>query len=198
MMIIRWCTVQTNDLQAKTYPTICTHHKLYNNNENKFPVFPERICNKWQIGCNKHPRHTTTEKYGDNGKYDNNVPLNDWGRVMHICVNELSSIIADNWLSPEWRQAIIWTNARILLIGLIATNLSKILIDVQTFSFKKINFSMLSGKWWPYCLDLNILKICTEVDISFCCGLVPVEIACDATLQNVGKYASLININTAN
>ena len=36
------------DLQAKTYPNICTHDKLHNNNENKFPVFPDCICNKWQ------------------------------------------------------------------------------------------------------------------------------------------------------
>ena len=50
MMIMRWCNEQTNeyDLQAKTYPTICTHHKLHNTNENKFPVFPECIYNKWQ------------------------------------------------------------------------------------------------------------------------------------------------------
>ena len=42
MMIMRWCNLQTNehDLQAKTYPTTCTHHKLHNNNENKIPVFP--------------------------------------------------------------------------------------------------------------------------------------------------------------
>ena len=35
---MRWCIVQTNeyDLQAKTYPNICTHHKLHNKNENKF------------------------------------------------------------------------------------------------------------------------------------------------------------------
>ena len=47
---MRWCTVQTNeyDLQGKMYPAICTDHKLHNNNENKFPVFPERICNKRQ------------------------------------------------------------------------------------------------------------------------------------------------------
>ena len=46
MMIMRRCTVETNeyDLQAKMYPNICTHHKLHNNYENKFPVFPERIC----------------------------------------------------------------------------------------------------------------------------------------------------------
>ena len=36
-----WCNVQTNEygLQDKTYPIICTHHKLHNNKENKFPVF---------------------------------------------------------------------------------------------------------------------------------------------------------------
>ena len=50
MMIMKWYNVQTNvyDLQAKTYPNIRTHHKLHNDNENKFPVIPERICNKWQ------------------------------------------------------------------------------------------------------------------------------------------------------
>ena len=48
---MKWCTVQTNEynLQAKTYPNVCTHHKLHNNNENKFPVIPERRCNKWQV-----------------------------------------------------------------------------------------------------------------------------------------------------
>ena len=40
-----YCTNEYN-LQAKTYPNICTHHKLHNNNENKFPFFPELICNK--------------------------------------------------------------------------------------------------------------------------------------------------------
>ena len=39
MVIMRWCNVQTNeyDLEAKTRPTIYTHHKLHNTNENKFP-----------------------------------------------------------------------------------------------------------------------------------------------------------------
>ena len=69
-MIMRCCTVQTNeyDLQSKTYPNICTHHKLHNNNENKFPVFLEHICNKWQNMIYKHLRHTPTEKYDNNGK----------------------------------------------------------------------------------------------------------------------------------
>ena len=42
---MRWCKVQTNeyDLRDKTYPIICTHHKLHTNNENKFP-FPRNVC----------------------------------------------------------------------------------------------------------------------------------------------------------
>ena len=50
IMVMRWCTVQTNeyDLQAKMYPTICNHHKLHIIMKKKFPVFPERIWNRWQ------------------------------------------------------------------------------------------------------------------------------------------------------
>ena len=44
--------------------------------------------------------------------------ITHWGRVMHICVNKLIIIGSDNGLSPGRRQAIIWTNAGILLIAL--------------------------------------------------------------------------------
>ena len=40
-----------------------------------------------------------------------------WGRVAHICVDNLTTIGSDNGLSPGRRQAIIWTNAGILLFG---------------------------------------------------------------------------------
>ena len=67
---MRWCNVQTNehDLQAKTYPIICTHHKLHSNNENKIPVFPECICNKWEnMMLQTSQAHNHGKKY-DNGK----------------------------------------------------------------------------------------------------------------------------------
>ena len=54
-------------------------------------------------------------------------------RVTHICVGKLTIIGSDNGLSPERRQAIIWTNAGILLIGPLETNFSEILIEIQTF-----------------------------------------------------------------
>ena len=36
---------------------------------------------------------------------------------MHVCGSELTIIGSDNGLAPGQRQAIIWTNAGILLIG---------------------------------------------------------------------------------
>ena len=58
-------------------------------------------------------------------------------RVMHICVGKLNIIGLDNGLSPGRRQAIIWINDGTLLIGPLGTNLSEILVWIQTFSLKK-------------------------------------------------------------
>ena len=49
-----------------------------------------------------------------------------WGRVTHICISKLTIIGSDNGLSPERRQANIWTNAGILFIGTLGTNLSDV------------------------------------------------------------------------
>ena len=62
--------------------------------------------------------------------------LTHWGRVTHICVSNLTIIGSDNGLSPDRRQAIIWTNAGILLIGPLGTNFSEILIEILFHSRK--------------------------------------------------------------
>ena len=49
--------------------------------------------------------------------------LTHWGRVTHICISRLTITGSDNGLSPGRRQAIIWTNAGILLIGPIRNKL---------------------------------------------------------------------------
>ena len=82
--------------------------------------------------------------------------LTHWGRVTHICVSKPTTIGSDNGMWPGRRQAIIWTNAEILLIGSLGTNFSEILIENKTFSFKKIPLIMSSGKWRPFCLGLNV------------------------------------------
>ena len=65
--------------------------------------------------------------------------LTHWGRVTHICVSKLTIIGSDNGLSPGRRQAIIWTNAGILLLS--------------------------TAKWRPSCLGLNVLNISEHVII---------------------------------
>ena len=42
---------------------------------------------------------------------------------MHICIGNLTIIGSDDGLVPSWHQAIIWTNAGILLIEPLGTNL---------------------------------------------------------------------------
>ena len=69
-----------------------------------------------------------------------------WGRVTHICVGTNTNIGSDNGLSPGRCQAIIWTNAGILLIGPLGTNFRGILSEIHTFSFKKMHFKTSSAK----------------------------------------------------
>ena len=76
---------------------------------------------------------------------------------MHIYVGNLTIIDSDNGLSPGRRQAITCTNVGILLIGPLATNCGEMLIEIHTFSFKKIHLKMSTGKWRPFCLGLNVL-----------------------------------------
>ena len=83
--------------------------------------------------------------------------LTHWGRVMHIWVCKLTIISSDNGLSPGRRQAIIWTNDGILLNEPLGTNFSENLIEIHTFSLKKIDLKISSGKRQPSCLGLNVL-----------------------------------------
>ena len=52
------------------------------------------------------------------------------GRVMHLCGSKLAIIYSNNDLSPGRRQTIIWTSARIFVIGLLETNFSEIFIEI--------------------------------------------------------------------
>ena len=78
---------------------------------------------------------------------------------MHICVSKLTIIGSDNGLSPGWRQAIVRTNTGILLIWPLGSNFSEILIKIHTFSFNKLHWKMLSGKCWPLCLGVKVLRV---------------------------------------
>ena len=78
--------------------------------------------------------------------------------MTHICVSEIVIIGSDNGLSPDRRQAIIWTNAGILLIGPLGINFNEILIEINIFSLKKMHVKMSSAKWRLFRLGLNVLN----------------------------------------
>ena len=78
--------------------------------------------------------------------WNNSSILTHWGRMTHICVSKLTIIGSDNGLSPDRRQAIIWTNAGILLIRTLGTNFSEILSEIHAFSFKKMHLKVSSAK----------------------------------------------------
>ena len=95
--------------------------------------------------------------YSVGSKIDNTLTL--WGRVRHISVSKLTIIGSDNGLSPDRHQAIIWTNAWLLLIGPLGTNFSEILIEILIFSFTKMRFKVSSAKRRPFCLGLSVLRV---------------------------------------
>ena len=64
--------------------------------------------------------------------------LTHWGQATHICVSKLTIIVSDNGLSPGRRQAIIWSNAGLLLTGPLGTNFSEILIEIQENAFENV------------------------------------------------------------
>ena len=90
----------------------------------------------------------------------------------YICISKLTITGSDNGLSPVRHQAIIWTNAGIMLIGPLGTNFSENLIEILIFSFTKMRLKVLSAKWLSFCFCLNVLThwslvICISVHHQF-------------------------------
>ena len=94
---------------------------------------------RWKVDWNKTPQPVQVKLKTLRGVKDKLPGMNckkqsrhkgliHWDRVTHICVSNVSIIGSDNGLSPGRRQAIIWTNAGILLIGPLGTNFNEILI----------------------------------------------------------------------
>ena len=87
------------------------------------------------------------------------IALTHWGRVTHICVGKLTIIGSDNGLSPGRRQAIIWTNAGILLIRPLGIKLQwnfnrNSNIFIQENALENVVCQMAS-----ICLGLNVLTL---------------------------------------
>ena len=110
--------------------------------------------------------------------------LINWGLVMHICVSKLTIIGLDNGLSPGRRQAIIRTNAGILLLWPLGTNFREVLVEILIFSFKKMRLKVSSAKRQPFCLDLNELRSFTQEppQLKFWISLMKLQKPTDVTL----------------
>ena len=80
--------------------------------------------------------------------------------MTHICVDKLTFIGSDNDLSPGRRQAIIWTNAGIVLIQNLGIYSSEILSEIH------IDFHSVE-RIWKYHLRnvLNVLKSPNDIHI---------------------------------
>ena len=77
--------------------------------------------------------------------------------MTHICVGNLTIIVSDNGLSPDRRQAIIWTNAGIKLIEHLGTkielNIDRISnIFIHENAFKKVVCKMVAILYRPQCV----------------------------------------------
>ena len=137
---------------------ICCHASRLQSHKDR-PTTPNPLCQWGKVPC----------YWTQNRPYF----LTHWGRMTHICVGKPNIIGSDNGLLPDRHQAIIWTNAGILLIGPLGTNFSEISIRIKTFSFKKMHLKMASAKWRPFCLGLNLLthwgqnKMATIVQMLF-------------------------------
>ena len=61
------------------------------------------------------------------------------------------ALVQGTGILPIRHQAITWTNADFLSFGPLGTNFSEVLIEILTFSFKKMDLKMSSVKWRPFC-----------------------------------------------
>ena len=75
------------------------------------------------------------------------------GFIMLLC----HSMSSTKFTTLNSRQAIILTNAGILLIRTLGTNFIEIVREIHTFSSKKMHLEMSSVKRRPFCLGLNVL-----------------------------------------
>ena len=75
-------------------------------------------------------------------------PLTHRGRMTHICVSKIDHHRFRWWL-VAWPAPSHYLNTGILLIRTLGPNFSE--IEIHTFSFKKMQLKMSSGKRRPFC-----------------------------------------------
>ena len=101
-------------------------------------IFSTECSSDNVMHCTKFENKLTIEKNYLDEFYDMDEILIQLSEAWW-CVSKLTVIGPYDGLLPGRHQAIIWTNARILLIGPFETNFSEIFFEIYTFSFKKMH-----------------------------------------------------------
>ena len=147
------CSVKTSIWDVAVLPKLMIHEHV-----------PEYV-NKWD---NLYWTVYIVQGNCTNAKHLRPSSSTHWSWVMHICISKLTIIGSDNGLSPDRRQAIIWTNARILLIPTLGSNFSDVLREIHVSSLKKMHWKMFSGKWQqffsqPQCVNHHVyMSVCIQ------------------------------------
>ena len=79
-----------------------------------------------------------------------------WGIYASVKYTITSS---DNGLAPDRRQAVIWTNAGLVVAWLLGTYFSKIITWIQTFSYINMQLKMPPTKLRLFCPSLNVFSL---------------------------------------
>ena len=111
--------------------------------------------------------------------------------MTHICVSKLAIIGSDNGLAPTRRQAIIWTNAGVLLIRTSGTNFTEILRKIRTLSYKNIHVEMSSLKLRPFCPCLNMIFFWGILRVQFRSSVVSAMLECLLWVPNQSEVLRL-------
>ena len=90
------------------------------------------------------------------------IKMHATGHSTRAVKGNYTKLYLNNGLSPGRSQAIIWTDAEILLIGPLGSNCTEIVIEIITLSFKKMRFKVSSVKRRPFCIGLNVLNNCDD------------------------------------
>ena len=72
-----------------------------------------------------------------------------------------------NGLSPIRHQAIIWTSAWLLSIGLLGIKFSEIFIKIKNFSFRKMHLKISSAKRRPFVQGKWVKSICASSGVMY-------------------------------
>ena len=130
--------------------------------------------------------------------------LTHWGQAMHICISKIIIIGSDNGLSPGRRQAIIWTDAWMLLIGPLGTNFNE--IDSKFIYFhsrKSISICRLKNGGHFVSASMCSIGVMNEgafarlrIDMSF--GAIPYIAATTCWRHQMETYSELLTICAGN